>query len=162
MQVSNRMARPSKRNEIAMQSLPLFLENGFKGTSIDMVVVACRVSKPTVYRHFPDKNALLVAALEYWRDVQPGVDWSTLTASALWLKLEALLLTPEAVRLLALCIGEGQRFPDAQRVIFKHVERAWRAPLEQWAKQHGLDVESFVREFDQRLLRQLMTPAVEQ
>ncbi len=162
MQVSNRMARPSKRNEIAMQSLPLFLENGFKGTSIDMVVAACRVSKPTVYRHFPDKNALLVAALEYWRDAQPDLDWSTVAAGALWTQLEAQLVTPEAVRLLALCIGEGLRFPNAQRVLFKHVEHAWRAPLEQWAKRQGLDVESFAREFDQRLLHQLMTPAVEQ
>jgi AcrR family transcriptional regulator len=32
------MAQKSKKNQIANAALPLFLDNGFKGTSIDMVV----------------------------------------------------------------------------------------------------------------------------
>jgi AcrR family transcriptional regulator len=51
------MAQRSKKDHIAAAALPLFLENGFKGTSIDMVVRVSGVSKPTVYNHFPDKAA---------------------------------------------------------------------------------------------------------
>ncbi|MEM7562893.1 MAG: TetR/AcrR family transcriptional regulator [Pseudomonadota bacterium] len=43
------MAQKSKKDHIVATALPLFLENGFKGTSIDLVVKASEVSKPTVY-----------------------------------------------------------------------------------------------------------------
>ena len=52
------MAQKSKKDHIIATALPLLLEKGFKGTSIDMVVKACGVSKPTVYNHFSDKGAL--------------------------------------------------------------------------------------------------------
>jgi AcrR family transcriptional regulator len=60
------MAQRSKKDHIAAAALPLFLENGFKGTSIDMVVRVSGVSKPTVYNHFPDKAALMLAVLSRW------------------------------------------------------------------------------------------------
>ena len=60
------MAQRSKKEYIAAAALPLFLEHGFKGTSIDMVVKLTGVSKPTVYNHFPDKAALMEAVLAIW------------------------------------------------------------------------------------------------
>ena len=62
------MAQPSKKAHIVESALPLFLENGFKGTSIDLVVRASGVSKPTVYNHFPDKSALMLAVMARWID----------------------------------------------------------------------------------------------
>ncbi|MCP4472956.1 MAG: TetR/AcrR family transcriptional regulator, partial [Gammaproteobacteria bacterium] len=60
------MAQRSKKRHIATSALPLFLEFGFKGTSIDMVVKLTGVAKPTVYNHFPDKAALMEAVLGVW------------------------------------------------------------------------------------------------
>ncbi|MDH3389841.1 MAG: TetR/AcrR family transcriptional regulator, partial [Gammaproteobacteria bacterium] len=62
------MAQKSKKDHIIASALPLFLEHGFKGTSIDMVVRASSVSKPTVYNHFPDKAALMLAVLARWTE----------------------------------------------------------------------------------------------
>ena len=42
------MARPSKKEFIVEQAAQLFLQQGYKGTSIDTVVAQCKVSKPTV------------------------------------------------------------------------------------------------------------------
>ncbi len=64
------MAQKSKRNYIVEMALPLFLEHGFKGTSIDLVVKKSGVSKPTVYNHFPDKIALMLAVVENWCETQ--------------------------------------------------------------------------------------------
>ncbi|MGD8421437.1 MAG: TetR/AcrR family transcriptional regulator, partial [Gammaproteobacteria bacterium] len=60
------MAQRSKKDHIVSTALPLFLEQGFKGMSIDMVVRASGVSKPTVYNHFPDKSALMETVLRRW------------------------------------------------------------------------------------------------
>jgi len=42
------VAQKSKKTLIAAAALPLFLENGFKGTSIDMVVNSSQGAKATV------------------------------------------------------------------------------------------------------------------
>ncbi|WP_298345032.1 TetR/AcrR family transcriptional regulator [Ferrimicrobium sp.] len=43
----------------------LFYANGFSTTNIDKILQRSGVSRPTLYVHFPSKDALLVAALEY-------------------------------------------------------------------------------------------------
>ena len=63
------MAQKSKKALVATAALPLFLQNGFKGTSIDMVVKASGVAKATVYNHFPDKAALMLATLSGWIEI---------------------------------------------------------------------------------------------
>ena len=42
----------------------LFYEEGFGPTAVDRIVGRSGVSKPTLYVHFPSKDALLVATLE--------------------------------------------------------------------------------------------------
>lgn len=42
----------------------LFYEEGFGPTAVDKIVERSGVSKPTLYVHFPSKDALLVATLE--------------------------------------------------------------------------------------------------
>lgn len=41
-----------------------FVSDGFDGVSIDAIALKAGVSKETIYRHFPDKQALFKAALE--------------------------------------------------------------------------------------------------
>ncbi|MFI6393400.1 TetR/AcrR family transcriptional regulator [Nonomuraea sp. NPDC050540] len=49
---------------ILREAARLFHERGFHGTSIGEIGAAAGVKGPTVYRHFPDKNAVLVALIE--------------------------------------------------------------------------------------------------
>ena len=39
----------------------LFLTNGYQGTSVDQIAASAEVSKQTVYKHFGDKQELLLA-----------------------------------------------------------------------------------------------------
>jgi TetR/AcrR family transcriptional regulator of autoinduction and epiphytic fitness len=120
------MAQKSKKIQIAVAALPLFLENGFKGTSIDMVVKSSQVSKATVYNHFPDKAALILATLVLWIDsnkpliapVRRIADFDELVHHH-W-------LTDEAVRFYALVIGEGWRFPQAKQLFWEQYDNLWR------------------------------------
>jgi len=56
--------RPSKKSHIIDTALTLFSRLGYQGTSIDQVVVAAAVSKPTVYSNFSSKQILWNQALE--------------------------------------------------------------------------------------------------
>ncbi|MFF4413554.1 TetR/AcrR family transcriptional regulator [Streptosporangium sp. NPDC001559] len=61
-----RRGRPpgNRRALILREAARLFHERGFHGTSIIQIGAAAGVKGPTVYRHFPDKNAVLVALIE--------------------------------------------------------------------------------------------------
>src|SRR5210317_1208935 len=100
------MAQKSKKDLVAAAALPLFLQNGFKGTSIDMVVKTSGVSKATVYNHFPDKAALMLATLTLWMEANKpliaplqGLDDFDEFLHRHW-------LTDESLRMYALVIGE--------------------------------------------------------
>ncbi|MEV6148736.1 TetR family transcriptional regulator [Nonomuraea sp. NPDC052129] len=61
-----RRGRPpgNRRALILREATRLFYERGFHGTSISEIGAAAGVKGPTVYRHFPDKNAVLAALIE--------------------------------------------------------------------------------------------------
>ncbi len=56
-----------KREAILAGAMQEFLEHGYAGARVDRLVKAAGVSKATVYRHFPDKEALFVALIQKWR-----------------------------------------------------------------------------------------------
>jgi AcrR family transcriptional regulator len=123
------MAQRSKKDLIATTALPLFLENGFKGTSIDMVVKASKVSKPTVYNHFPDKAALILAVLSQWIDANKPLIAPLRDTREFDEFVRQHWLTDEAVRFYALVIGEGWRFPEARRLFWDQFDHLWRKAL---------------------------------
>src|SRR5215467_10174446 len=47
-----------KRTAIIDAATELFLRHGYLGTSMDQIAAIAAVSKPTVYKHFPDKEQL--------------------------------------------------------------------------------------------------------
>lgn len=55
--------RPSKKAHIIEVACELFTKQGYQSTSIDQVVFAAAVSKPTVYSNFPTKLVLWETAL---------------------------------------------------------------------------------------------------
>ncbi len=123
------MAQKSKKEHIISAALPLFLENGFKGTSIDMVVRVSNVSKPTVYNHFPDKSALILAVLSQWVDANKPLIAPLRDSAELDEFVRRHWLTDEAVRFYALVIGEGWRFPQAKRLFWDQFDHLWRKAL---------------------------------
>ena len=147
------MAQRSKKNHIAASALPLFLENGFKGTSIDMVVKLSGVSKPTVYNHFPDKAALIVAVLSLWIENNKPLIMPIRDLNELDEFVRTHWLTDEAVRFYALVIGEGWRFPQAKRLFWEQFDRLWRKALG-YVSDHSASLEQ--TSIDLRLDHQLM------
>ena len=150
------MAQRSKKDHIVTTALPLLLEQGFKGTSIDMVVRASGVSKPTVYNHFPDKSALMGTVLRRWvEDHKPVI--VTLGGPA---ELDDFIrkhwLSDEAVRLYAIVIGEGWRFADGKRLFWEQYDRRWRVAFGYICERSsGLDADGVARLLDERLLERL-------
>ncbi|MGC4896251.1 TetR/AcrR family transcriptional regulator [Micromonospora sp. DT31] len=51
-----------RRNRIALAGAELFGERGYHGVSVDEIAAAVGISGPAVYRHFPNKYAILVHA----------------------------------------------------------------------------------------------------
>jgi AcrR family transcriptional regulator len=123
------MAQRSKKDHIVACALPLFLTNGFKGTSIDQVVKESTVSKPTVYNHFPNKAALMLAVIEQWVAThQPEVP-TTKDLQSLERIINKQWLTQDTVNFYALVIGEGRRFPAAKNNFWEHFDKPWRTAL---------------------------------
>lgn len=150
------MAQKSKKNQIATAALPLFLENGFKGTSIDMVVKNSQVSKATVYNHFPDKSALMLATVALWVETNKPLITPLQGAGDFDHFVHHHWLTTESVRMYALVIGEGWRFPDARQLFWEKFDRLWRKALDYLSKAAN-DVETGALEMrlDHHLLQRL-------
>lgn len=53
------------RERILLTAHELFYREGLRATGIDRVIAAASVTKVTFYRHFPSKNALILAFLAY-------------------------------------------------------------------------------------------------
>jgi AcrR family transcriptional regulator len=120
------MAQRSKKDHIIECALPLFLQNGFKGTSIDQVVKLSAVSKPTVYNHFPDKAALMLAVMKHWAATHKPKIPATRYLPTLDQLIDGQWLRPETVGLYALVIGEGRRFSEASKVFWQQFDERWR------------------------------------
>ena len=54
---------PRTRDVVLRQAARLFAERGFRGTSVVEIGTACGISGPAVYKHFPNKEALLCRLL---------------------------------------------------------------------------------------------------
>ncbi len=51
------------KERLVEAALQLFYERGFHATGIDMILTKANVSKPTLYKYFDSKDALILAAL---------------------------------------------------------------------------------------------------
>jgi TetR/AcrR family transcriptional regulator of autoinduction and epiphytic fitness len=120
------MAQKSKKDQIAAAALPLFLDNGFKGTSIDLVVKTSKVSKATVYNHFPHKSALMQATMSLWINANKPLIAPVRNTRDFDELVQRHWLTDEAVRFYALVIGEGRRFPQAKQIFWEQYDGLWR------------------------------------
>ncbi|HAU5562669.1 TPA: TetR/AcrR family transcriptional regulator [Serratia fonticola] len=57
-------ASAAVRDRILLSAQQLFYQQGIRATGIDKIIAAAGVTKVTFYRHFPAKNALILAFLQ--------------------------------------------------------------------------------------------------
>ena len=119
-----------KRRAILEAATALFLENGYRGTSMDSIATVARVSKQTVYKHFSDKealfNAIVVATVNEASDTVAAAvhelpDSGDLAADlrALARRELELVLQPRILRLRRLVTAEAARFPSLGRMFYE-------------------------------------------
>jgi len=128
---ARRGGRPSKDEaaklgeRILEVATPLFLAHGYGATSIEAVARQAGISKRTFYHRFPDKPALFSAVVHgVIGRLRPPAGVPLLEGADLRGILERLAalilhaaLTPQAVALHRLIIGESGRFPTLAAVV---------------------------------------------
>jgi TetR/AcrR family transcriptional regulator, mexJK operon transcriptional repressor len=150
----NRSAR--KRRTILDAGRTLFLQRGYLGTSIDQIAALAAVSKPTVYRFFADKEALLEAIVlgtldqagEPFRAGLPSLATSTDLAADLEGVARdyiAMVTQPSVLQLRRLVIGASHELPDLARTYYERAPERTLAALadvfQQLATQGRLQVD---------------------
>lgn len=61
--------KPPARNKILAAALSLIRTKGYSATTVDELCAAAGVTKGAFFHHFETKDALAVAAADYWSDV---------------------------------------------------------------------------------------------
>ncbi|MFJ6805795.1 TetR/AcrR family transcriptional regulator [Streptomyces anulatus] len=123
----------SRREEILVEAIRLFDERGFQSVSTDDIGEAAGASGPSIYKHFPTKTDLLVAAV-----VRGGEQRRAGTARALSVPgtpretLDRLLrsyiefATGES-HLIGLLLGELDQLPERERKLARQTQREYLA-----------------------------------
>jgi TetR/AcrR family transcriptional repressor of mexJK operon len=137
-----------KRAEILRAARPILLRDGLGGTTLDRVAAEGKISKMTLYRHFPSKEALfegLVTAMcEYMREGlenAPSANADKSVAKKLADELRAFtsaLIEPDALALYRLIVADGWRFPDLSRVFDQSGMRIVRRRIAQLLESGGV------------------------
>lgn len=138
--------RARKRRDIIQAATRVFLRDGFAGASVDAIAAEARVSKPTLYTHFGNKEALFRAILtaileERVRGFASELERPLGQTDDLEIELTRVgrawarsILQPDVIALRRLVIGEMERFPELGRVWFEAGPgRVDRARTEQFA-----------------------------
>src|SRR5215470_1094109 len=64
-QTRPRMSGSDRRNQLLDAALEVFARKGFEGTTTKEVAAAAGVTEAIIFRHFPTKQALYTAVLDY-------------------------------------------------------------------------------------------------
>jgi AcrR family transcriptional regulator len=116
-----------RRSQILDAATEIFLENGYGGATIDLVVERAGASKATVYSFFGGKDGLFAAIVEerVERIVSAFGDPEVVHSDALHAlahiarRYMEVVMAPDAVGFNRLIIAEGIRFPELARTFFQ-------------------------------------------
>ncbi|OBS08684.1 TetR/AcrR family transcriptional regulator [Acidihalobacter prosperus] len=126
------MAGANKRGEARRDALleaatALFMTHGYEGTSLEMVIERAGGSRRSVYQYFENKEGLFAAAVGAQLDgivkkLLPAATPDDAPEQVLEVVGRAFveaLLSPPAIALFRIVIGEGKRFPDLGRQAYE-------------------------------------------
>jgi len=126
--------RGERRERILASAVSLFEENGFHGAGIDDIAAAAGVTGPAIYRHFKNKNAVLVALFDRLSerlaaivDATPSREGRDALETLVRLHVR---LAFEQRALIVVYISEERNLPEPER---RRVRRFQRAYVEAWA-----------------------------
>jgi AcrR family transcriptional regulator len=116
-----------RRSEILDAATEVFLENGYGGATIDLVVERAGASKGTVYSFFGGKDGLFAAIVEERVERilaafgDPEVVHSDVRHALAHIaeRYMEVAMAPDAVGLWRLIIAEGTRFPELARTFYQ-------------------------------------------
>ncbi|HEV7865731.1 MAG TPA: TetR/AcrR family transcriptional regulator [Acidimicrobiia bacterium] len=134
--------RGERRERILASATSLFEENGFHGAGIDDIAAAAGVTGPAIYRHFKNKDAVLVALfdrlaerlaaiLDTVRSEHPGDAGEERRRALDALVRLHVRLAFEERALIVVYISEERNLPDTER---RRVRRFQRAYVEAWSE----------------------------
>lgn len=138
---------PEKREQILKGAMRAFLAYGYDGTSMDKVASEAGTSKPTIYSHFKDKEALFAALIEEvsLRFVS-GHDSSLfeLDPPSFLSKFAARFLKRmddwEYISFMRLLVGESGRFPElAHLYVSRVIQPSMKRITDYFENSPGLD-----------------------
>jgi AcrR family transcriptional regulator len=143
-----RLRMAEKRTEILRAARPILLRDGLGGTTLDRVAAEGKISKMTLYRHFPSKEALfeglVIGMCGYMREgleKAPLGDFQKPASERLADELRAFtsaLIEPDWLALYRLIVAEGWRFPDLARVFDQSGMRIIRRRIAELLETGGL------------------------
>ncbi len=116
----------AKRAQILVGARKVFMERGFDGASIDEIARVAGVSKPTLYRHFPDKRHLYSEFFTLECDRYAATLFpSDLVAASAPEALERVaraylgrLLSDTAQSAFRVAVGDAHLFPELARAFY--------------------------------------------
>lgn len=82
------MTQPTARDRILDTAKRLFYRDGLRATGIDKIIAESGVAKMSLYRHFPSKNDLIAAFLDWRHD--HWMTWFTTAVEARWTRTPTL------------------------------------------------------------------------
>lgn len=144
---SVRRGRPrgSEAPELLSIARQMFIARGYRGTTMDAVAARAHISKQSLYRDYPSKDALYSAVVRDWVDrgydgMRPHVTALAETRQArqgllnLARVVQAGLLSPPVLQMRTLIAAEAHRFPD---VAADYVTRSWTRNIHMLAEALG-------------------------
>jgi AcrR family transcriptional regulator len=158
--------RPSKKQLILDTAQRLFSERGYQGTTIDLVVQSAGVSKPTVYSHFPSKQALWQAMLEQ-AIAASEAQRATLDIEATgWFELipggfAQLATQPQMLAIYRIMLGEQHKMAPESRALFSAFEEGFERWCDRVLKAQALSLTTEQRFILRALCREaVLQPAL--
>ena len=136
-------AAQERRHRILAAARDAFVERGFHGASMDEIAGRARVSKPTIYKHYGNKEGLFAAIVnEAAHEILTPLD--ELSGSAQAGSVETLadlartyarvLLSRDMLEFHRLAISEAARFPDLGQVYYDNGPRAVEEGIREYLK----------------------------
>lgn len=128
---AGRPKNPAKHDAIIAAAQRRFTQEPYDRVSLDDIAVDADVSKVTIYSHFPNKEALFVAAISKSCEAVFGkVDLNALESGSLddvlyrlGCEFLAMIFDPDVERLHAIILSEGHKRPELPQLYYDTVVR---------------------------------------
>jgi TetR/AcrR family transcriptional repressor of mexJK operon len=150
--IQARRGRPSAQDTKERQAHLLsvargiFIQRGYRGTTMDEVAIAAGVTKKTLYAWHQDKEALfhqcVIFGAQRFPDLQPHSDGDVRTALRDYaIALHQELAHEESYALGILLMREGPEFPELAKLAQRPHHDFLLRPLAKFLTEHGMEAE---------------------